>query len=195
MLLVDSPNLDRQLKRCLGRPPTMDDRPRWDVLKDWFLAQSGEGEIASAGVFLNYPTEEDKARRVDGWLNTLHLLHYGIYIRQAGKGDIDDAMCEQVRLRYEAGEAARIFIISHDGRNWVPALKSIAQTIPVTVICFPEHAASIAACEEFRILDLEYDLPGVLPKPLTRRLRVPKDIPEAGTFINPFWDIGMTAPS
>ncbi|GAA0207035.1 NYN domain-containing protein [Corynebacterium riegelii] len=184
LLVWDAPNLDMGLGAILGGRPTASHRPRFDAVGRWLVGEATRyGAEPEATLFTNVsPASADSVRP---WVEALRNVGFAVFAKpkDGEDSDVDQDMLDHIQRRVDEGVLRGLVVASADGQNFQEEIERLAQTIPVTVIGFHEHAAWAVNSEHLKFVDLE-DIPGVFREPLPR---VNLDnLPVGGAWLQPF---------
>ncbi|MFB9378043.1 NYN domain-containing protein [Kineococcus gynurae] len=180
LLIWDAPNMDMTLSSILGARPSSSDRPRFDAVARWFLAEAGDHEVEGC-VFTN--VHSGNVSQLRGWVEALRSFGYSVFARPKlnPDDDIDDAMLQHIAERAAAQRLRRVVVASGDGRNFLGPLEDLHRHgVRCVVLSFAEVAGYAQDSPLLEFVDLE-DVPGAFQNALgrTRLTNLP---PEGGWF-------------
>ncbi|GAB3459719.1 NYN domain-containing protein [Kineococcus endophyticus] len=176
LLVWDAPNIDMTLSSILGSRPASSDRPRFDAIARWFLAEAADHEVEGC-VFTNvHPTSAVSLR---GWIEALRNFGYAVFARPKvhPEDDVDDAMLQHIASRQASHRLRRVVVASGDGRNFLAPLEELHRAgVRVVVLSFAEVAGYAQESPLIEFVDLE-DVPGAFQVSLgrTRLTALPPD--------------------
>ncbi|WP_432495473.1 NYN domain-containing protein [Kineococcus gypseus] len=180
LLVWDAPNIDMTLSAILGSRPASSDRPRFDAIARWFLAEAGDHEVEGC-VFTN--VQPAAAVSLRGWIEALRSFGYAVFARPKlqPEDDVDDAMLHHIAERAATYRLRRLVVASGDGRNFLAPLEELRRAgVRCVVLSFAEVAGYAQESPHIEFVDLE-DVPGAFQVSLgrTRLTALP---PEGGWF-------------
>ena len=191
LLVWDAPNLDMGLGAILGGRPTAAQRPRFDAIGRWLVAEAaGTGAEPEATLFTNIsPASTDSVRP---WVEALRNFGFAVFAKpkDGEDSDVDQDMLDHIQRRVDEGVLRGLVVASADGQNFQETIEQLSTTMPVTVLGFHEHAAWAVNSDRLTFVDLE-DIPGVFREPLPR---VNLDnLPAGGAWLQPFRPLSALA--
>lgn len=169
LLIADVPNLDMVLAKALGGDrPTRENRPRYDVLKQ-FVEERYDNCQVLATAFMN-AREENYSSKL-GWHESfLKPQGWNTFIKpQFGDGsdpdeDIDEAMIAHIQdIRANpAMDLVGVLVVSHDAKRFSGILGDLAREgVQATYVVFTEFL-SPTPDSNIEIVDLR-DIPDISP--------------------------------
>lgn len=190
LLVWDAPNMDMTLTSILGNKPTPAQRPRFDALGIWLLAQAGKlshhnaSQVhAKATLFCN--VHPDFAENLRPWVDAVRSNGFAVFAKPKLQEDtdVDPDMLELIEREYAAENLAGVIVASADGRNFQPTLEKLATAgIATSVLSFREHAAWAIQDPHINFVDCE-DIPNMF------RERLPRvdlaNLPPEGAWLEP----------
>ncbi|WP_165243127.1 NYN domain-containing protein [Corynebacterium lizhenjunii] len=182
LLVWDAPNMDMGLGSILGGRPTAAHRPRFDALGRWVVHQAFAREATpNATVFTNVsPTGAESIR---SWVEAIRNVGFGVFAKPklTEDSDVDPDMLDYIESH--RAELTGLTVASADGQNFQELIEElIAESIPVTVLGFREHASWAVSHPDIEFVDLE-DIEGVFREPLPRISL--DNLPEEGAWLAP----------
>jgi uncharacterized protein len=189
LMVCDVPNLDASLGDFLGRRPRFEDRPRWEVLREWFVFRGqGNGEPVAAA-FLNVTAAPGRAQ---GFVAFLLSAGYRVWGRpKVGNSDIDEDMLACIDEVRSHGDLTELTIVSCDSRRFLaPAQTYVDEGISVTVAGFAENSGGLPFASSIEFVDLE-EVQGLFPRPIPGRVRF-DHLPASGGWFEPRGEISIT---
>jgi len=188
-LAWDAPNVDMQIASILGHRPTPQDRPDFDALGRWFVAQAPPGVDSEAAVFVNVP--EAQPERLLQWLTVLVSVGYRVFAKpKIGDSDVDDDMVRYLTAPGTDEALAEVVVVSHDSAAFLAPLEELAgRGVAVTVLAFAEYAGGLRHSELLDFIDLG-DVPRLFSTPLPRMDLT--GLPPEGRWFEPRGRLGGT---
>lgn len=191
LLVWDAPNMDMCLGSIVGGRPSSAQRPRFDAIASWLVKKADRhaarhletAAAPEATVFTNITPGSHESLR--GWIDALRTMGFAVFAKPklAEDTDVDPDMVAHIRRRVDEGMLRGLVVASADGANFQELLEDLAETIPVTVISFREHATWAHMSPVIDFVDLE-DIPHTFGAPLPR---VNLDnLPDEGAWLQPY---------
>ncbi|MBA3678988.1 hypothetical protein H0W80_02220 [Candidatus Saccharibacteria bacterium] len=182
ILAVDVPNLDMITMRVTGERPIPANRPKYDVLKEFFEKRYPNADMLAAA-FSNI--RPDNYASVLGWAeNFLRPAGYGVLLKP--KRNTDDDIDEDIinwidgLVNNPAFEIKNVVVVSHDSARFDGYFEKLQeQHIATTYAAFSEHLSCNPGLNT-EIVDLR-DIPG-MPVDLWPDRRFEK-IPDSGLWV------------
>lgn len=190
LLVWDAPNMDMTLSSLLGARPTPAQRPRFDALGLWLLAQAGtlrhqraSKVQAHATLFCN--VVPGVAENMRPWVDAVRSNGFAVFAKPKLKEDtdVDPDMVALIDEYAAAAKLAGVIVASADGRNFQKQLQGLAaQDIAVSVLSFREHATWALQDPAITFIDCE-DVPRLFKERLPRVDLA--NLPPGGAWLEP----------
>jgi len=162
ILAVDVPNLDMILKKVIGERPIPSNRPKYDVLKEFFENRYPEAGMLAAA-FSNI--REDNYAPVLSWAkNFLKPAGYEVLLKPKREvdSDIDEDIIDWLSrlVNNPAFEIKNVVVVSHDSARFDSYFEKLQKNhIKTTYAAFSEHLSYDSSLDT-EIVDLR-GIPGM----------------------------------
>ncbi|MDO4929244.1 MAG: NYN domain-containing protein [Corynebacterium sp.] len=175
LLVWDAPNMDMTLSSIIGARPSGAQRPRFQALGRWLLAEAGrlshtseQSVHARATLFCNVPPQH--AEQMRPWVDAVRSNGFAVFAKPktSDDSDVDPEMSALIAELAATDSLAGVIVASADGRNFKTQLQELAASgVATTVLSFREQANWAIQDPEITFVDCEA-IPNLFQEPLPR---------------------------